>query len=813
MTRPIQARLLRWATAFLFTYSLILTLSPAVRERTLEVDYRLSHWLGFLAWGILALILHRESSKSLPDSDPYLLPVAALLSGWGLMTIWRLDATFGMRQLAWLSLGAVLAVIVLRLPADLAYLRRYKYLALAGGLLLTTLTLLFGTNPIGLGPRLWLGCCGVYFQPSEPLKLLLVIYLAAYFADRLHLDAFGRSRLGLILPLAMPTLVMTGFTLGILLIQRDLGTASIFLVLYTILLFTASGKRRVLLVTASGLILAALVGYFFIDIVRIRLVAWLDPWTDPSGRSYQIIQSLLAIANGGAFGRGPGLGAPGLVPVAISDFAFAALAEETGLLGAIALLTLFGLMIARGTRAALLAPDRFRRLLASGLTAYLGVQALLILGGNLRLLPLTGVTLPFVSYGGSSLVTSFLAVALLLRIGGQPDEEPASLPDPRPYPLLGGFFLLGLTTAALATGWWSVLRGPDLLTRTDNARRSIADRYVPRGDLLDRRNTPITVTQGETGAFMRQYLYPALAPVTGYTNPIYGQGGLEAALDEYLRGLQGNPASMIWWDHLLYGTPPPGLDVRLSLDLDLQTLADESLSGGAGAVVLLNAQSGEILVMASAPTYDPNRLAEIGEGLLTDPSTPLVNRAAQGSYPLGNTLATLQSAYADEGGLSIEEKRQLYASLGLFSAPELRLPVGMPDTIENIADLHASPLQMALAAATLSNDGMRPAPRIALAVDTPQQGWVILPALGSPREALSPADAKQAAQENLAEGSPYWEFSGQGRDKDKIVTWYVGGTPSGWQGTPLTVVVLIEADSPARARGIGQELLNAALGE
>lgn len=803
----------RWAAAFLFIYSLILTLSPAVRERTFEVDYRLSHWLGFSVWVILAAILHRESSKALPDSDPYLLPVAALLSGWGLMTIWRLEAAFGMRQLAWLSLSAALVVIVLRLPADLGYLRRYKYLALAGGLLLTTLTLLFGTNPIGIGPRLWLGCCGVYFQPSEPLKLLLVIYLAAYFADRFHVGAFSRSRLALVLPLAMPTLVMTGLALAILLIQRDLGTASIFLVLYTILLFAASGKHRVLLVTASGLILAALVGYFFIDIIHVRLVAWLDPWTDPSGRSYQIIQSLLAIANGGTFGRGPGLGAPGLVPVAISDFVFAALAEETGLLGAIALLALFGLLVGRGMRAALLAPDRFRRLLAAGLTAYLGVQALLILGGNLRLLPLTGVTLPFVSYGGSSLVTSFLAATLLLRIGGQPDDEPASLPDPRPYPLLGGFFLLGLTAAALATGWWAVIRGPDLLTRTDNARRSIADRYVPRGDLLDRRNLPITVTQGETGGYTRQYLYPALAPVTGYTDPIYGQGGLEAALDEYLRGLQGNPASMIWWDHLLYGTPPAGLDVRLSIDLDLQRLADESLAGQAGAVVLLNAQSGEILVMASAPTYDPNRLGEIGESLLTDPSTPLVNRAAQGSYPIGSALDALQRAHAGEGRLSTDELIHYYEMLGFLDAPELRLPVGTPDTPENIANLHASPLQMALAAAVLSNDGTRPAPRIALAVDTPQQGWVILPPLGEPREVLSSAAAKRAAQENLAEGSPYWEFSGQGTDDDKTVTWYVSGTPPGWQGTPLTVVVLIEADSPARARGIGQELLDAALGE
>ncbi|MCL4825546.1 MAG: FtsW/RodA/SpoVE family cell cycle protein, partial [Anaerolineales bacterium] len=357
-------------------------------------------------------------------------------------------------------------------------------------------------------------------------------------------------RRALSIPILVPTAALTGLSLLILLVQRDLGTASIFLLLYTIVLFLATGDRRVLLVTAVGLSLAALIGYYFVDIIRLRLDAWLTPWNDPSGRSFQIVQSLLAIANGGTFGRGPGLGSPGLVPVSISDFIYTAIAEETGLLGSIGLLALFGLLVVRGLRAALLAPDRFQRLLAGGLTAYIGVQSLLIIGGNLRLLPLTGVTLPFVSYGGSSLLTAFLALALLLRVDSR-ENEPAPLADHRPYTLLAALFLLGFGAASLASGWWAVVRGPDLLTRTDNARRSIADRYVRRGSILDRENQPIAITRQIENQYSRDYIYTDASPLTGYTHPVYGQAGMEASLDNYLRGLRGNPSSLIWWNHLL----------------------------------------------------------------------------------------------------------------------------------------------------------------------------------------------------------------------------------------------------------------------
>jgi cell division protein FtsW (lipid II flippase) len=493
-------------------------LSPAVRERNLDVNYRLSQWVALALWGLFVVRVHRYIVYRLPDADPYLFPAAAFLSGWGLLTIWRLDEGFGARQALWLGVSMLVFSFGLQLPTTLSFLRRYKYLLLTGGLILTALTLLFGTNPSGFGPRLWLGCCSVYFQPSEPLKLLLVAYLAAYFADKLpiQLSAF---------PLIYPTFFLSGLAILLLLVQRDLGTASIFIALYTIIVYLATGRRRAILISAALLIFVGFVGYYLVDIIQARVNSWLNPWDDPSGGSYQIIQSLLAVANGGLEGRGPGLGSPALVPVALSDFIFAVIAEETGLIGTLGLIALFGLILARGLRASLRAPDSFRRLFAAGIAAYFGIQTLLIISGNLRLLPLTGVTLPFVSYGGSSLMTSFIALLFLLLISNHLDEEPAPLPKPQPYVALSTFLLLGLFAAALTNGWWAIVRGPDLLTRTDNPRRSIEDRYVPRGWLLDRSNEAINTTEGDVGSYVRSYKYPDLGPVVGYNHPFYGQAG------------------------------------------------------------------------------------------------------------------------------------------------------------------------------------------------------------------------------------------------------------------------------------------------
>src|SRR6266498_2680783 len=694
MNRIIQGNLLKLAVVFLFLQTSIITLAPAVRFRTWNVDYHWAQWMILLLWGLFVFRAHRSITTHLPDADPYLFPAAALLSGWGLLTVWRLNDNLGARQALWLGISIVALLLGLGLPSTLEFLRKYKYLLLSGGLLLTAFTLIFGTNPAGYGPRLWLGCCNVYFQPSEPLKLLLVTYLAAYLADRLpiKLHAF---------PLIYPTFLLSGIAILLLLFQRDLGTASIFIALYTIIIYLATGRRRTILISAIILGFMAVAGYYLVDIIRLRIDSWLKPWNDPGGGSYQIIQSILAIANGGLNGRGPGLGSPALVPVAISDFIFAAIAEATGLTGTIGLITIFGIILVRGMRIALRAPDIFRRLLAAGVTAYLGIQALLIIGGNLRLLPLTGVTLPFISYGGSSLLTSFIALLILLLISNHLDEEPAPLPKPQPYFALGAFLCAGLFVAALANGWWAIVRGPDLLTRPDNPRRIIEDRYVPRGKLLDRTNHTINGTEGTTGSYSRVYEYPDLAPVTGYNHPIYGQSGLEASLDEYLRGLRGNPAATIWWNHLLYGMSPKGLDIRLSLDLYLQYRADQMMSDHRGAVILLNAQSGEIYVMSSHPTFNPNDLNEIGLQLNKNPDKPLINRAAQGLYPIGSMIDPFALALNGDQTLSANQLENVYKTFGFKRAPVLRMQVAAPIIDPQRGDLHISPLQVALACAAL----------------------------------------------------------------------------------------------------------------
>jgi len=800
MNRITQSNLLKMAAGFLVLQTVILTLSPAVRTRSWSVDYRWSQWVALALWGFLVFRAHRTIINRLPDVDPFIFPTAALISGWGLLTIWRLDSNFGARQAIWLGISMLVLLSGLSLPTSLEFIRKYKYLLLTGGLILTSLTLVFGTNPTGFGPRLWLGCCGAYFQPSEPLKLLLVAFLAAYFADRLpiQLGAFT---------LLYPTLLLSGVAILLLFFQRDLGTASIFIALYTIIIYLATGRRRTVLFSAAFLVLIGIAGYYFVDVIQERITSWINPWDDPSGASYQVVQSLLAIANGGIEGRGPGLGSPALVPVAISDFIFAAIAEETGLFGTVGLIALFSLLLSRGLRISLRAPNLFRRLFAAGLTAHLGIQTLLIIGGNLRLFPLTGVTLPFLSYGGSSLLVSFIALLFLLLISNHLDEEPAPLPRQQPYIALGAFLSAGLFIAALVNGWWAVVRGPDLLTRTDNPRRIIEDTYVLRGMLVDRANTVIDKTKGESGSYTRAYEYPDLAPVSGYNHPIYGQAGLEASLDEYLRGLSGTPSSMLWWNHLLYGMSPNGLDVRLSIDLYLQYRADEMMTDHRGAVVLLNASSGEILVMSSHPTYNPNRLDEIGSQLNKDPDKPLINRAAQGLYPAGSMVDPFANALFGDQIHDVNELQSVYEAFGFYRAPVLRMQVAEPLTHTEVNDLHVSPLQAALAAAALSNHGTIPAPRIATAVNTPAEGWIVISALGTPIEASPASVADEAAGSLIVDGKSYWAHIGNAKGSESPVTWFIAGTPPNWQATPLVVAVLLEEDNERLAQRIGQELL------
>lgn len=873
------------AGVFLGLYALALTLAPAVRERSWEVDYQWNHWLGFLAWAVLLIIANRQSKLRLPDRDPYLLAVASLLSGWGMMTIWRLFPGFGLRQTMWFTIAMIVFILGLRLSPQLEILRRYKYVLLTGGLILTALTLIFGTNPASeSGPRLWLGCCGIYFQPSEPLKLLLIIYLSAYLADKepwMRLSsAIPNDNLGVedsnqagskssSLSLLAPILFLTGLTVLLLLVQRDLGTATIFVYLFALIVYLATERKLVLIVSALLLLAAGISGYLMFDVVRLRIDAWLNPWVDPSGRSYQIVQSLIAMANGGVGGRGPGIGSPTLVPISHSDFIFSAIVEEGGLVGGIALIGLLMLLTASGLRIALRAPDKFRRFLAAGLTAYLIGQSLLIIGGNIRLLPLTGVTLPFVSYGGSSLLTAYISLLLLVLISQGANTNPSLPRNPSTYMRLGYFLLVCLAVAAIVIGWWTFVRGPGLLERTDNARRAIADRFVRRGAILDRENIPLVSTEGEIGDYSRVYHFPKLGSLVGYSHPVYGQSGLEASLDPYLRGLRGPSKLQVWWNHLLYGQPPPGVDVRLNLEINLQQKADELLGEQSGALVLLNASNGDLLALASNPTYDPSQLEENWFELVNDPETPLINRALQGQYQPGTALgpfllatitgegelsqvpevetlenlkASLDCAISPAGSswadviaagcttpqisfsqqLGDDTVLKLYEDLGLFSIPRIGesdqqvmvQPIihSPEDIIRGESNFRVSPLQMVLAAASLSSGGSLPTAQLAHAVNLPEAGWTSFPPAGEAKRVFSQPNTNGIAELLADDDLPIWQTVATVPNKtDQVITWYLAGTLPSWKGSPLSQIILLEEEDPRKALEIGQAMMADAL--
>jgi len=865
-------------------YSLALTLSPAARLRSWDVEYRWEHWIGYGVWLVLVVIGDWQIGQKLRDRDPYLFPVAALLTGWGLMTIWRLFPEFGLRQTIWVAIASIVFWLGLRLPIQLNFLRRYKYVLLSAGLILTALTLIFGTNPAGpAGPQLWLGCCGFYFQPSEPLKLLLIIFLSAYLAGKkpwFSLSFFrsigstqddqktGKDHNGSSLSLLAPLLVMTGITLLLLLVQRDLGTATIFLFLFAVITYLATERKIILVLSAFLLAMASLGGYFLFDVVRLRIEAWLNPWLDPSNRSFQIVQSLIALANGGVGGRGPGMGNPTLVPVSHSDFIFSAIVEEGGLLGGLGVIALLMLLTASGIRIALWAPDNFRRYLAAGLTAYLIGQSLLIIGGNIRLLPLTGVTLPFVSYGGSSLLTAYISLLLLALISQSGKTRPQPGSSPALYINFGGFLLTSLGLAAVIIGWWTYQRGPDLLQRTDNARRAIADRYVTRGALYDRENNIIVGTTGKIGDLKREYKYPELGSLVGYSDPAYGQSGLEATLDPYLRGLKGHSELQVWWHHLLYGQPPPGLDIRLSLDMELQQIGSQLLSEAKGALVLMNAESGEILSMVSQPSFEAADLNTNWFELVNDADTPLLNRAVQGRYPLGTALgpfllaevsaeegiqlSEIQPALIDDeavdcalpeedmnlaGAISAgcssslimlgqnlynERLSKLFEDLGFFTSPSLVpemdgvfSPIAIPtyeEIIQGNPDFQASPLQLVRAAAVISAGGAVPEPQLAAAYNHPDDGWMVLPQAFENKQIFSKPNADGVAELLADETLPIWQvFSKTNNKEGQTISWYLSGTTPGWSGAPLVLVVVVEEDTPQHLSEIGREMMEAAL--
>lgn len=407
-TVPRERYLLVVGGLFLLTNAFIMSI---VQDTLWPTFGLLAVWSGAAYGG------HRLLNRILPARDPFLFPIAMLLTGWGLLAIYRLAPNFAWRQAVWLLTSLLMMLAVSTLPMHLRWLRRFRYTWLLGGLSLLLVSIVLGVNPSGSGPRLWLGLGGLYFQPSELLKLVLVIFMASYLADyRLQIRNNGDGSNWLpSLRILGPLLLMWGICMVVTIWQQDLGTAVLFFIVFLTMLYLASGQLRYVTVGLFLLLLAVVVAYRLFDVVQLRIEVWLNPWPEANNRAFQIVQSLMAFANGGIFGQGIAQGAPTYIPVVHSDFIFAAIGEEWGLIGVLTCIICMAVLIMRGLQlAALWADSHFRMLLAAGLSVLLGTQTVLIMGGVLKLIPLTGVTLPFVSYGGSSLMMNFVLVGLFL---------------------------------------------------------------------------------------------------------------------------------------------------------------------------------------------------------------------------------------------------------------------------------------------------------------------------------------------------------------------------------------------------------------
>lgn len=425
MTRTAEAALLAVAAVIAAMGVALVNFSRGV---WLDAQVALTFLIFAAAFGAIHLALRRWA----PAANPYVFPLAAFLAAIGFIEVYRLDSGLAGLQRWWLLVGAGISVLVLFLLRDegVEALRRYRYLFLAAAVVMLLLPMLPTSWPVHgaivNGSRLWVrfelpfGGRTLSFQPGEIAKVFLAIFLASYLAERHTAMAASDRSLG---PLRIPPLrefgpvvIAAGAAFGVLVYQRDLGASLLLFALFIGLIYIATGRLAYVGAGALFITVGGVAAYQFFDHVQRRVEAWLRPFDDFTGSGFQIAQSLFALGSGSLTGSGLGLGEPNRIPFASTDFIFAAIGEEMGYAGTIAVLAGFALLTAAGFGIALRARDVFRKFLAAALTLLLAVQAILILGGILRVMPVTGIALPFMSYGGSALLTNLVMITLLARI-------------------------------------------------------------------------------------------------------------------------------------------------------------------------------------------------------------------------------------------------------------------------------------------------------------------------------------------------------------------------------------------------------------
>lgn len=629
---------------------------------------------------IAFLIAHLAIRKLAPGADPALLPLSFALSGIGIAFVTRLAPELAMRQVMWLFFGVVCMLLVLIFLKNLDRIANYKYTLMIVGFLLLLSPLLPVVGQEIYGSRIWLNIAGISFQPGEIAKILIVLFLAGYLAQNREMLSIFTHRIGPFkipdLATLVPLLVMWVISLLIVIFEKDLGSALVVFFVFITMLYVATGKKTYLIIGFVLIAIGGVAAFLLFDHVQIRVDTWLDPFKDATGDGYQLVQAIFSIADGGLFGVGIGNGMSDQIPIVESDFIFAAIAEETGLLGAAGLLLLYLCFAIRGLVTAARAKSDVSSFIAVGLTASIILQAFIIVGGVTRLIPLTGLTLPFVSQGGSSLLASFIAIGFLLRCGDQStglgtemisgtgtlSSESVlgrvSLGKRLTKTMIAFSVLFALLVANLTL--IMVVQANDYKNMPSNNHTLAREARTERGTISTYDNVVLaqSVLQDD-GTYKRMYPSGTLAAhVVGYASEAYGTAGIEASYNDTLKG-QRNYASWVDVVNAATDAGTPGNDVKLTINSTIQQAAEQALDGFNGACVVIDPETGAVLALASSPSYNASDI----ESILSSgsDSSALYNRATQALYSPGSTFKMVSLTTALENNVATESS--------VFSSP------------------------------------------------------------------------------------------------------------------------------------------------
>lgn len=629
---------------------------------------------------IAFLIAHLAIRKLAPGADPVLLPLSFALSGIGIAFVTRLAPELAMRQVMWLFFGVVCMLLVLIFLKNLDRIANYKYTLMIVGFLLLLSPLLPVVGQEIYGSRIWLNIAGISFQPGEIAKILIVLFLAGYLAQNREMLSIFTHRIGPFkipdLATLVPLLVMWVISLLIVIFEKDLGSALVVFFVFITMLYVATGKKTYLIIGFVLIAIGGVAAFLLFDHVQIRVDTWLDPFKDATGDGYQLVQAIFSIADGGLFGVGIGNGMSDQIPIVESDFIFAAIAEETGLLGAAGLLLLYLCFAIRGLVTAARAKSDVSSFIAVGLTASIILQAFIIVGGVTRLIPLTGLTLPFVSQGGSSLLASFIAIGFLLRCGDQStglgtemisgtgtlSSESVlgrvSLGKRLTKTMIAFSVLFALLVANLTL--IMVVQANDYKNMPSNNHTLAREARTERGTISTYDNVVLaqSVLQDD-GTYKRVYPSGTLAAhVVGYASEAYGTAGIEASYNDTLKG-QRNYASWVDVVNAATDAGTPGNDVKLTINSTIQQAAEQALDGFNGACVVIDPETGAVLALASSPSYNASDI----ESILSSgsDSSALYNRATQALYSPGSTFKMVSLTTALENNVATESS--------VFSSP------------------------------------------------------------------------------------------------------------------------------------------------